>query len=274
VTASRSHRTAGFTIVEMLVVVAITAALMGLIMTGLRSTKRGAAKTLERNHLRQIGIAWCGYSTSFNNRALPGYLSIQAQAEWKTRYRFADGTVMNPGPDYTVDKTDPAANLAGTWPWRLMPYLSHNLDTVRFKEDQTETVVGDEAETLEMQVQRRPAFGYNALHVGGWWLDGDTSWFGGRYRDIVSDKMVHVEAQSVAAVRRSDRLITFSTAALRGVGVHRPRHRVDDSDGSHLVLPPFLGTSDVWGRPRDDDQQDPTAIEVYGFGPDGTIPDT
>lgn len=56
-----------FTLVEMLVVVAITVILLALLLPSLAMTKEKARQLQCANNLRQCGIAMCSYSSDFNS---------------------------------------------------------------------------------------------------------------------------------------------------------------------------------------------------------------
>lgn len=58
-------RRSGFTLVEVLAVIAIAAVVMGLLMPALAASKRHAQGIACLNHLRQLGLAWTMYSEDF-----------------------------------------------------------------------------------------------------------------------------------------------------------------------------------------------------------------
>ncbi|MCP3903578.1 MAG: type II secretion system protein, partial [Planctomycetes bacterium] len=119
----------GFTQTEMVVVIGIMAVLVALLMPSLGSAIKTARKLEDLNRLRQIGMAWTQYSQMHDDAVLPGYLSVAAQDDWNVQYRYADGEVMSPAPNYTPTG-DPEGNMAGPWVWRLMPYLDFDFDVM------------------------------------------------------------------------------------------------------------------------------------------------
>ncbi len=281
----------GFTIVEMLTVIAIITLLMGLLLPALAGAKKSSQKMKEINALRQIGVAWNQYAFSQGDAALPGFLEPRVQEVWNAKFEFIDSSVIPPAPNSPAQNWKKIPNLAGPWTWRLLPYLDYNHEMVHGHIDEPDydrtsmTVAQIASSPYKEEAERiayEPGFGYNAIYVGGWWemtptegaetsiprykyydatadLDGDTV--------IDSEEYARVVVRSVAQIRRSTELVIFcssSSAALRVAGPNdpdRPRNpdniyeKVrDDLPGEHWISPSRLGDQEQW-----------TLFEIQGF---------
>ncbi|MHC4448002.1 MAG: type II secretion system protein, partial [Planctomycetota bacterium] len=215
------NRRQGFTIVEMLVIIAIIAVLMGLLMPALGGVRRRAHKMQEIHALKQVAVAWTLYANSNNDYALPGYLEPDVQDDWNVRYEF-------------MDRSQITREIAAPWTWRLMPYLNYNHEMIHGHLDEPEfdmtlmsaddILAAAELSREAVAIAEQPRFGYNGYYVGGWWkmvkiegdlisryqfwdakadLDGDGS--------IGRDERISVVARSPATIRDPSNLIVFGS---------------------------------------------------------------
>jgi prepilin-type N-terminal cleavage/methylation domain-containing protein/prepilin-type processing-associated H-X9-DG protein len=73
ITRTARPRTAGFTLVELLVVIGIIAVLIGVLLPALNKAREAANSTVCLSNMRQMGSAWCIY-LSQNKNHLPYYI--------------------------------------------------------------------------------------------------------------------------------------------------------------------------------------------------------
>lgn len=82
-------RRPGFTLVELLVVVAIIIVLAALAFVVLSSTRKKADSALETAHMREIGIHLLGYASSHHNRLPPARADIaEENGDWGQLHWF------------------------------------------------------------------------------------------------------------------------------------------------------------------------------------------
>lgn len=259
----------GFTIVELLVVIAVITILLAMLLPALSGAQNRAKKNTELNHLRQIGMAWTMYANNNNDTALPGYIDEDVQERWRIRIEFpydpddidqdADGfdgsgialpgrrTQVTPQPRPDADET------GATWAWRLMPYFDFAYETVLGYHDDADRSARSLVQNREF-VARHPAFGYNGLYVGGRWRIGT----GERPQFYFSNARkatpggdggrVNLVARSVSQIQRTSEVVIFASA----MRVPQPQivgQILDIDPGYHIVTPPTVGEEPQWGYP-------------------------
>lgn len=230
---------AGFTIVEMLVVIGVLGLLIGLLLPALSGAQKSSLKLKELNALRQVGLAWDLYAGAAADRVLPGYLETEVQARWRVSYEYRNRETIPPGGTYSPGEP----NIAGPWTWRLLPHMDFNYETVQNHVEKAERDAINVVEDAE-DIAYQPGFGYNAYYIGGWW-----AMTGGLARHKFADASVdgnrrHVVATSVSSIRRSSDVITFCSASFLPPGTYRKFRR--DQPGAHYVTPPLLGPTTQW----------------------------
>ncbi|MDG2020627.1 MAG: type II secretion system protein [Phycisphaerales bacterium] len=244
--SNRLRRSRGFTIVEVLAVVGIIAALMGLILAGLQAASRTTRRTQELSTLRQLHLAWASYSASNNDYVMPGYLDETAQERWRVKYRYQ-----------VSGRVDPS--ICQTYPWRLLPYLDWGYEPILgYQPDENDNVPSKgktgviEPEALEVADQ--PWFGYNAYYVGGWW-DTDSSgntlcrfsnsiWAQDNGSGAPIQTKGKLVLRTIGRAAQGSSLILFGGSTYRAPGIYR-----EDStflNGSPWITPHILADQMIW----------------------------
>ncbi len=241
---SASTRRSGFTIVELLVVMAIIATLIGLLLVGLQSARRAGKVTNERNNLAQVYKAWMQYASSHDDSALPGYIEPTVQEmNWKVKYKSRDGTTI-------------PSLYAANYPHRLLSYLDHSYqvlyDYIEADDDDffRATLPDGSFNTVGVETMAlAPAFGYNGYYIGGYWrsVNGSPNL---RFGNAVWDNAAGVEiigkvvATKTSNVADPSRFVVFCGAATRGPGIYKKDGENDP--GAALVVPHILAEENIW----------------------------
>ena len=245
----RKDPRAGFTIVELLVVIAVIAILLGIMLVGLQGASRTSKNLRSMNRGRQVFIAWTAYSNTYADKLLPGYLSTSVQDKWRVTY-------SSPSLQGSLD-----SDFTETYPLRLLPYLDNSVEPMfgyRNDVDSLQNEYASENNPAEHEAALQvmadtPEFGYNAYYVGGWWKMSDTrahlifgdtpiqaNGSGGSTRNVRG----RLVALNLGSIRQPERLVTFCTASFRDQGIYVRNER--NPDGAAWVVPPRLCETEVW----------------------------
>jgi prepilin-type N-terminal cleavage/methylation domain-containing protein len=219
--ACRSAR-AGFTLVELLVVITIIAILASLLLPALAKGKQRAKQVSELNASRQLMIGWQLYADDNEDQVLPGYTS-QTEA-------FDDqGNALG-------------SPIRDRYPWRLAPALANNFRSIYVNDSRRFL---DEAEAMShadyvYRASLYPSLGYNSVFLGG-----DEQKFNPALAASTfgTDWLVTRTSQ----IQKPSDLIAFASARSRPGGTR-------DEHGYFVVYPPYLRTRQwdaafVSGRP-------------------------
>lgn len=238
----------GFTIVEILAVIGTITVLLGLLLAGLQAARRSSVKTVELNHLRQLHMAWTGYSASNGDYVLPGHLDPTTQQQWRLRYRFENGGQI------------PQA-MASYYPWRLLPYLDWGyeamvgyLPNTDIIEEIPKTTPDPAGAIVARQLNSQPWFGYNAYYVGGWW-DTDASgnsrmkyanaeWLQNGPNDTPIVTKGNLVVRTVGRATNAATLVLFAGSTVQAPGIFK--ETVDTLPGAAWVSPHRRGQTVVW----------------------------
>ena len=165
-----------FTVVELLISIAIIFLIVTMALVGLKAAKKGAERTVSLNALRQMMTGYSAYASEHKGRLLPGYIKPSmigvANNQLDIKAKLKSGFRLN-------------ADDTASYVWRLAPYLDHEWKTFmadygsdsivsRFESEYgTGGGVGGEtygpgtAGTNTIGIASHPSFGLNSIFVGG-----------------------------------------------------------------------------------------------------------
>jgi prepilin-type N-terminal cleavage/methylation domain-containing protein len=246
VTAAPHRRPTAFTIIELLVVVAIIGILLGILIPAIMGSRDRAAKLAETSDLRQVAQAWLMYSGQNKDRILPGHLNNDVQADWDVAYMYPDYSLIEPAPEYP----DNQPNIAGPWPWRLLSYLDHDIAPLR---NHLKGQPGDDRAmmAIAMEVAEQPGIAYNGWYLGGVWkmyrLSHHEKRPTARFHRVTveGEKLESMAVYNLAQLRRQDELIAF-LGAQKAEPDRVYRDEPDDAPGWYLGVPRTLARDNQW----------------------------
>lgn len=193
----------GFTLIEVMVVIAIIALLMSMVIVALKSSSAATKRTKSVNSLREMIRGYRAYSDDNRGQLMPGYIGTALMANGEPfanlRVTLSEGTVLS---DFDSQ----------SYVWRLAPYVN-NVWEVFYKE------LGDSGIEAQLHAEfvnanystiaERPTFGMNSIFVGGDSVHGGS--------DVTDRNPWEGNANPIAATRFTQvknpaRLIVFGSA--------------------------------------------------------------
>lgn len=184
----------GFTVVELLVVVATIAVLLAFSVPAFRRLVADSSRAREMAAARQMVMAWNTYATDSNAWVLPGFKTGLPA-------RLQDGSFISP------NSYGGGATIAARYPWRIAPYLGHKFEGMYINEQasELEKLKNGKHEEYLYFASLYPSLGMNSTFVGG---DQE------RYAFLPNAPapLKNFYVQRLSSIRNPDKLLLFASS--------------------------------------------------------------
>jgi prepilin-type N-terminal cleavage/methylation domain-containing protein len=220
---------AGFTLVELLVVLAILAVVMALLIPFVSRLRESSARAQELSAVRMLMSAWQMYAHDSQGALLPGYRS------GLSAYDANRGTIAS----QTIGIT------ANRWVWRLAPYIGHDFNAlyVGQHERMLRELERTDYSNYLYQTSVFPSFGLNSV-----WVGGDEN-FGG-YNSAFLNLYGKFYVTRLGEIDRPAGLVVFASA--RGQDSMPTGEMSDVTEGYFRIRSPSFNTR-IWASSYGDD---------------------
>ncbi len=242
----------GFTLLELLIVVAVIALLVGVVLPAFRMVRKSSGLARELSTARQLMIAYQSYAYDNRSMLLPGY------------YNPADCNCPGgPLPAYDEAGARLDGGAAYRYPWRIAPYLDYNLDGLFLDPVLKTRLSSDQNVDSTYLLSVYPSLGINGVFVGG------DSQFRGFQADnpnlppgTIPDKLLNFYARRLSDVKLPPQLIVFASARINTENL-----TVDDAavtEGFHKLTAPNTPTLEPWSKHYIEDCTQDCESETFG----------
>lgn len=143
------QRKEAFTLIDLMVVIAIIGILLGVMLPSLAGARRQARLTRELAAVRGLLFGYTCYATENKNALLPGHIAETPIL------RDDAGKLLSP------------AEVGKRWPWRLAPYLGNSLHGSLLIDERSRALADRSMAMWSYYVSLTPSFGLNFYHLGG-----------------------------------------------------------------------------------------------------------
>jgi prepilin-type N-terminal cleavage/methylation domain-containing protein len=148
--AAQSPRPQAFSLVELLVVIAVAGVLAGILLPALASVRRAAARSRELSAAQQLMGAYFLYSDDYRGSLMPGYATV---------------AMIEAAPPVD-DNGEPLHGVrAQRYPWRIAPYM--NYDFSGLYKDVNLLQRYRQRSDFQYIISLSPSLGLNSDFVGG-----------------------------------------------------------------------------------------------------------
>jgi prepilin-type N-terminal cleavage/methylation domain-containing protein len=236
-----------FTIIEMIIVIAIIGTLVAILLPALRGVQNRSRKVKELTLVSHVGKAWTMYSGDHLDKILPGYISAEAQETDNLAWAFPNESLVPPAPNF--NPSDP--NDAGPWTFRLLDYLDYDWESI-LSYRETDWTSDDLREHADI-IATEPAFGYNGFYLGGWKeVDNHSNRVKTLFSSVslTNGERMNVVANNISSIPRADKQIVFCSTFFATKGIHRELQ--DDTPGTFMAIPSVLARVVKWNPIAED----------------------
>lgn len=219
-------KTRAFTLLELLVTMAIVAVLATLVFSAVSGAKRTGALAKEVNAGRQMIAGYLRAASDRDGELLIGYASREEAVD-----------------DLGKEVPNPAN---GRYPWRLAPYLEYKMRGILLVNEQEHIATLPDHDDFVYRASANPSFGINATFVGGNQRTGimPTPATIRYYGNFVATRLSHVE--------NPGKLLVFASARYTGEANAHGGKTGEAEAGYHLLTPPRT-TKVEWAGKYDED---------------------
>ena len=231
----------GFTLLELLIVVAVIALLVGVVFPAIRMVRKSAGLARELSTARQLMLGYRSYAYDHRGVLMPGFYKV-------------NGATL-PAFDETGADMSGLGIRAATYVWRLAPYLDYNLKGL-YVDEQILTSLNNNDQYRTYLISTFPAFGINGVFVGG-----DTKIYA--YDDNYLPLLGKFYVTRLSEVKHATQLIVFGSARINGQTASAASPGATLVEGYFRLVPPAFTDRD-WTANYDVDCPEPCLTVDFG----------